>query len=137
MSSFLKPMRRKAAFSVFSDIQRETDRTDGNRNLPSSVNFRSFLRTATARGASGTRCGSRIFIRPAGISHPAASRSNSTHSAARNSAWANESQGEQFEGGPCFEGPLIVFDSAQQAAESLWRDDGRSRRHGWRYQRPA
>ena len=85
MSSFLKPMRRKAAFNVFSDMQRATDRTDGNRNLPCAADFRSCLRTTTARGASGTRCALRIFIRPAGISHIAASRSNSPHSAALNS----------------------------------------------------
>src|SRR5271163_536330 len=68
MSSFLKPMRRKAAFNVFSDMQRAKERTDGNRNLPWPVNFRSSLRIVTARGASGIRCTLRIFIRPAGNS---------------------------------------------------------------------
>ena len=43
MSSFLKPMRRKAAFNVFSDMQRATDRTDGNRNLHWPVSLRSSL----------------------------------------------------------------------------------------------
>ena len=85
MSSFLKPMRRKAAFRVFSDMHRATDRTDGNRNLHCPVSFRSSLRIERARGASGTRCGLRIFMRPAGISQTAASMSNSAHSAARNS----------------------------------------------------
>jgi hypothetical protein len=85
MSSFLKPMRRKAAFRVFSDMQRVTDLADGNRNLHCPVSFPTSLRIETARGASGTRCALRIFIRPAGISQTAASSSNSSHSAARNS----------------------------------------------------
>jgi hypothetical protein len=54
MSSFLNPMRRRAAFKVFSDMQRATDWTEGNRNLPCPVDFRSSLRTAMTRGASGT-----------------------------------------------------------------------------------
>ena len=85
MSLFVNPIRRKAAFMVFSDMQRATDRTEGNRNRPCSVSLRSSMRIETARGASGTLCGLRIFMRPAGTSQMAASRSNSAHSAARNS----------------------------------------------------
>ena len=118
MSSFLKPIRHKAAFNVFSDMHRATDRTDGNRNRLCPVNFRSSLRAATARGASGTRCAFRIFIRVAGISHTAASRSNSTHSAARSSPGrtkirASNSRATHISLGACptirFLGPRVEY----------------------------
>src|SRR5580704_5105169 len=50
-------------------------------------------------------------------------------------AWSHESQGEQFERGPCFGRALIVLNGSQQSAERVGRYYGRTRRHCWRYQR--
>jgi len=79
------PSRRSAPFNVFSEIGRSTERSPGNRRRQwPEIACNSFNRL-TACGERGTRCGRRIFIRPAGIAQTPASRSNSSHSAFRNS----------------------------------------------------
>ena len=49
-------------------------------------------------------------------------------------ARTHKRQGEQFECGPCFEGPLIVLDSSQQSSKGVRRDDCCARHHRRRYQ---
>ena len=78
---------------------------------------------ATARGASGTRCGRFIFIFSPGIDQTAASRSNSAHSAARSSPGRTKVSASQFERRPCFRRALIGRNGAENPAERLGLDD--------------
>src|ERR1700677_3277640 len=135
MSSFLKPIRRKAAFNVFSDIQRATERTEGNRNVPWPVKCRSSLRIANTRAAKGTRCGLRVFILRRGISQSAASTANSAHSAARSSPGRTKVRASNSRGGSCFRRTLIISTGAQQPAKGVRCDDCRPRRHRWSNER--
>ena len=66
-------------------MQRVGVRTDGKRYFPWPVMLLSSRNAARACGASGTRCRRFIFIFSAGIAQTAPSKSNSLHSAARNS----------------------------------------------------
>jgi hypothetical protein len=85
MSSLAYPSRRRAALSVFSESGREGERTPGKSNSYCPVSVRSTSRMTMACGASGTRCGRRIFMRVAGMVQTPASRSNSFQVARRNS----------------------------------------------------
>jgi Protein of unknown function DUF262 len=71
--------KRKSAFDILEIFVRI------NTHFPCLVKVWSSHSIATARGASGTRCGRFIFIFSPGIDQMAASRSNSAHSAARSS----------------------------------------------------
>src|SRR5487761_979969 len=83
-SSLAYPSRLSAAFRVPSEIGRDGERTPANRKLPLEIE-RSAPSNSTAWRDNGIWCGRRIFIRDAGIDHTARSKSNSVHSAKRNS----------------------------------------------------
>ena len=79
-----KPSRRKAAFSVLSLIGR-LPRRPGKTRVPVPEYFSASRRIAAACRLSGTACSFRIFVRLAGMVQTASSKSNSVHSACRNS----------------------------------------------------
>ncbi len=85
ISSPVYPMRRKAAFKVFSLIGRWNERVDGKSKRPWPVSSFNSNNNSIERFGNGTACSARIFIRSAGILQTLASKSNSVHSAKRNS----------------------------------------------------
>ncbi len=69
------PMRRSAAFTVFSDSGRSRLRTPGKTSRPSPVNGFNSARIDTACVENGITCGTLAFMRAFGMRHSNFSRS--------------------------------------------------------------
>jgi hypothetical protein len=84
-SCLSKPIRRSAAFMVFSLIGRQRVLMAGKTKPVGPVRGRSSRNSSTTCLDNGTACGRRVFMRPSGIRQTTSLRSNSDQSAWRSS----------------------------------------------------
>ena len=89
-----------------------------------------------ACGASGTRCGLRIFMRSAGIAQTARSRSNSTHSAFRSSPGRTKVTARRSSAMRRLWCAGVASDGSQQSAKGFWLSDRAPVTHYRRGDRP-